>query len=98
MRRLGFAHIIFTLYQTDLDDDGVIDFATQYPLLAVTMPLDRSIESDLPARLHSLGIFVYVHTVNDADRWAQLREIGVSGIYTEKLEPVAIPARLDTHN
>ena len=98
MRRLGFDHIIFTLYQTDLDDDGVIDFATQYPLLAVTMPLDRSIESDLPARLHSLGIFVYVHTVNDAERWAQLREIGVSGIYTDKLEPVAIPARLDTNN
>ena len=98
VRRLGFDHIIFTLYQTDLDDDGVIDFAAQYPLLAVTMPLDRSVASDLPARLHRLGVFVYVHTVNDADRWARLRGAGVSGIYTDKLEPSAIPARRKTNN
>lgn len=98
MRRLGFDHIIFTLYQTDLDDEGVIEFATVYPLLAVTMSLDRFEASDLAARLHRLGIFVYVHTINDADRWAEIRETGVSGIFTDKLEPVGVPVKKNTND
>ncbi len=36
------------------------------------------------------GVFVYAHTVNSLDVWRELRDVGVSGIYTDFLIPAEI--------
>jgi hypothetical protein len=35
-------------------------------------------------------VFVYAHTVNSLDVWRELRDVGVSGIYTDFLIPAEI--------
>ena len=39
----------------------------------------------LPQELRKRGVFVYAHTVNSLDVWRELRDVGVSGIYTDFL-------------
>jgi lipoteichoic acid synthase len=58
VRNLGYRRIIFTLYRTDLGDDGAVMFAARARLCAVTMFNDRALASNLPATLGGVaGIY-----------------------------------------
>jgi len=87
VRRIGYDHVIFTLYKSDLSDQRVIDFATDNPLFGVTMPIRHAMEGILPAELAENGVRVFVHTVNDYPTMNRLRTHGVYGVYTDWLSP-----------
>jgi len=85
VRKLGYDHVVFSLYRADLPDHQAVDFAIGNPLFGVTMPLRRAMEGTLPAELAAHGVRVYVHTVNDYPTVDRLRTQGVYGVYTDWL-------------
>jgi glycerophosphoryl diester phosphodiesterase len=87
VRELGYDHVVFSLYRTDLSDRQVIEFAIANPLFGVTMPVRRAREGTLPAELAANGVRVFVHTVNDYPTANGLRTEGVYGVYTDWLSP-----------
>ncbi|MEJ5945262.1 glycerophosphodiester phosphodiesterase family protein [Pseudokineococcus basanitobsidens] len=70
----------------------VEDLVATHDLVAVN-PGDRLVAADpgLPARLHHLDVAVWVWTVDDEDRWADLDAAGVDGVITN------CPARMLAH-
>jgi glycerophosphoryl diester phosphodiesterase len=87
-RLYRFPSEILTLYRTRASDAEVVALAERTGIQVVTMSTSRFNE-DLVRRLDSLGVRVYVHTVNDRDSEADLRANGVWGIYTDILSPEA---------
>jgi hypothetical protein len=87
VRKLGYDHVILSLYRIDLPDHQVIDFAADRPLFGVTMPVRRAMEGTLPADLAANGVRVFVHTVNDHLTANRLQSEGVYGVYTDWLTP-----------
>jgi len=87
VQHLGYETIVWTLYNSDLDDAGVVDFASKNPLFGVTMPIQRAFSSDLPLQLTAADVPVFAHTVNDYPTLLELRKRGVAGVYTDWLSP-----------
>jgi len=87
VKELGYVHVIFTLYKTNLTDQQVVVFATEHPLFGVTMPARRAMEGTLPAELAANGVRVFAHTVNDYLTLKMLQSKGVYGVYTDWLTP-----------
>lgn len=85
VKRLGFDHIILTLYQTGATKEELLAFSGLKGLFAVTMTEGRALANALALELRKNGVFVYVHTINDAARWDALHRQGVSGLYTDAL-------------
>jgi glycerophosphoryl diester phosphodiesterase len=77
-----FAGVIFTLYQTLVSNDDLVDFVVATDIEWVTAS-DRRFSAELADRLHSLGVRLFVHTVNSPDRIARLRAAGADGFYTD---------------
>ena len=77
--------IIFTLYLHEYADLIVIEFARNFPLFGVTMPIKKATEGKLPLELSKIGVASYVHTVNSAEQVKNLKERKVSGVYTDFL-------------
>lgn len=50
---------------------------------AAVHPAHSTVDGDLVARAHSLGLAVNVWTVNDADRIRELRDLGVDAVVTD---------------
>ena len=87
VRELGYDHVVFSLYRSDLSDQQIVDFAIDNPLFGLTMPVRRAMEGTLPAELAAKGVRVFVHTVNDYPTVDKLRTQGVYGVYTDWLSP-----------
>ncbi len=85
---LGFDRIIFTLYVTRgaTSNEEVLRYAAEHRPFAVTMPVYRT-RSGLSRELAAAGVFVYTHTINDRDEIEELSARGVSGFYTDWLQP-----------
>ncbi|WP_025640575.1 glycerophosphodiester phosphodiesterase family protein [Schnuerera ultunensis] len=81
-KNMGFNNIILTLYKADYTDEDIVEFARENEIFAITMPLDRG-SSTLPMRLKEIGVFTYVHTINELYVFEELYEKGVGGIYTD---------------
>ncbi len=79
-----FATVIFTLYRTRLDDDGVVETARTRHVPVVTMSTKR-FNPDLVARLAALGVDSLVHTVNDRAEVESYLRRGVRGLYIDFL-------------
>lgn len=76
------AVVIFPLYQTPVSNDDLVDFVVATDIEWVTAS-DRRSSAELADRLHSLGVRLFVHTVNSPDRIARLRAAGADGFYTD---------------
>lgn len=87
VKEMGYVHVIFSLYRTDLTDQKVIDFAARNSLFGVTIPARRAMEGTLPAELAANGVRVFAHTVNDHLTANSLQSKGVYGVYTDWLTP-----------
>ncbi len=97
---IGYRDIIFTLYKFKGDQDDIIRAVETIKPYAVTVSkrkirtkfehvlADAGINSFPPRlvrKLTTLGIPVYVHTVNVADEWDAYKKSGVTEIYTDWL-------------
>lgn len=96
-RLYPFPSEILTLYRTRASDREVVELAAQIGFPVVTMSTSR-FHKRLVQQLDSLGVQVYVHTVNDKDSAADLMGNGVWGVYTDVLRPAAqdAPCRSDS--
>jgi glycerophosphoryl diester phosphodiesterase len=81
-----FPFVIYTLYMTASSDDQVVRFAQANRITAVTMTAAR-FSPGFGARLRAVGVDVYVHTINSAEKARELRKLGVQGLYSDELIP-----------
>ncbi len=83
---LGFDKIIYTLYKQPLeryDTDLMREFAEESEkLIAITYAADTE-SSEAIAKIATIGVPVYVHTVNTAAEQEFWRGLGVYGFYTD---------------
>ena len=89
--KLGFPHIIYTLYR-EKDSERtlwkVARFAQNHELVAVTIQADQFYGSKNRIAMNHSGVPYMFHTVNDADEIAEmLKEPYVLGIYTDLADP-----------
>ena len=93
VRKIGYRHIIWTLYRFPGNGREVLEhlrrrFLGRMKLFAVAMPVERA-HRGLGLELEKLGIPAYVHTINSAEDFERYRdEFGIDEIYTDFLAPV----------
>lgn len=83
----AFPSYIYTLYQSQDSERQVLDFVLAEPKVdAITMAQDRALKSaPFIAKLASMRVPVYAHTVNDETIIRDLAAIGVHGIYSDSM-------------
>ncbi len=86
VKDMRFKNIILALYVANYSDNEVIDFLSNHRVSALTIGYYRA-NKDFIDKLKGLGIFVYVHTVNDASLRDKLKNIKVDGFYTDYINP-----------
>ncbi len=84
--KLGYGHIILTLYRMKIVPAEVLSFAQKNLPFAVTMHWQVA-QAGLAHLLHENHTKVYAHTVNDIKLFSSLRRMGVFGIYTDSMTP-----------
>ncbi len=87
VRAMGYSNIILTLYRLPTYEEKINSrynarFAKQHGLLAVTADVTLADPSFVEA-FKKAGVPLFVHTVNDAATQESLRQMGVSGVYTD---------------
>lgn len=80
----NFENIIFTTYASKLTDKQIVKFAKDKKIDIVTTPVDR-ISQKFVNDLHSNGIQVYTHTVNELSELQKLKHFNIDGYYTDVL-------------
>lgn len=90
VRAMGYSNIILTLYRLPTYEDKVntkqnVRFALRCGLLAVTADVTLADPAFVEAFAEA-GVPLFVHTVNDAATQEALRQMGVSGFYTDFAE------------
>ncbi len=82
-----FPQWIYTLYQqNDVDYAAVADFCAHNGIDVVTIEKER-ITAEIVDLFRTKGITVYAHTVNRYLQMEELLEMGVSGVYTDRIKP-----------
>lgn len=85
IKSMGYNHVIFTLYATNLPYFEIIDFVKNNPLFAVTVhPAKKNFRAILEG-MNGIGTFVYVHTYNTISELIHYKDMKVDGIYTDFL-------------
>lgn len=82
----NFKSIIYTLYASHDRDQSIIEFVKKSGIRVVTMPPWRAKPEFLKA-LREIGVFTYVHTINDRKEMDYLLRIGAHGVYSDLLGP-----------
>lgn len=85
-RKMGYRHIILTLYKSQYSDEEILHFVKAHNISAVTMSAYRA-NTELPSRLKDAGILTYAHTINSASDLEKLNANGIFGVYTDSLSP-----------
>ena len=87
-RELGFDYIIYTLYRLDwaskTDWRHLDEFEESHPLVGYAF--DYTLIDDAAGYLDgmlSIGVPLFIHTVNGVDEQAKYFEMGIDGIYTD---------------
>ncbi len=95
VRALGFERIIFTLYRTAANAEGITSFAAEKDLWAVTIP-QEILSEELINAVHYVSptTAVYCNTINDLSFYEQWSVLGLSGIYTDYFIPDKWPYAL----
>ncbi|MGN1014988.1 MAG: glycerophosphodiester phosphodiesterase family protein [Butyricicoccus sp.] len=89
--------VIFTLYslyqEGAVDPDEIARFVQDKPDIAVvTMPKEQ-VTDPFSEQLHSLGKYVFTHTVNSTENLYQWKNLGVDGFYTNTITPAMYRSR-----
>lgn len=87
VKSLGFEHVVFTLYRSQLSPLDISLFALRHELWALTVPKERMAFSPWLKYLRLLGMTVLTHTVNDPDHAVALVRLGAMGFYTDFMLP-----------
>lgn len=93
-KEFNFSNYIFTLYRMkgELRDNGIeniLNFCVENKIKVVTIP-KKFVTKEICDQLNEKGISVLVNTIDDKQQWKELKEMGVSGIYTNYITPKAV--------
>lgn len=87
VRALGFDNLIYTVYQLPYGDKTdtrtLADFMRTHTLVGCTFSDELAALPGYVAGMLAGETPLFVHTVNDPDRQAELFAMGVSGVYTD---------------
>ena len=85
VRELGYENIILTLYFYNKEPESLLDFLQSKKLYALTMSVELVRQG---AAIKLKGNYpIYTHTVNNCADARKLRKLGISGIYTDFINP-----------
>lgn len=91
----GYDKIIFTLYGLDwatkTNTEYLINFAKTHPLYAYTFPHELCSIDGYVDSLLTIGIPLFIHTVNDFEQQEKFFDMGISGIYTDNTKHEGTP-------
>ena len=91
IKAMGFESIIYTLYKADdeeIEPEHLKLFLKEHDLTGVTFWESWADDSsELFKAIKSSGVPMYVHTVNDMDKMEEMFGKGISGIYTDVVDP-----------
>lgn len=86
-----FDEWIYTLYLDAAPDYAQIgDFCAANGIETVTMERERVTKAVVDL-LHEKGVRVYAHTINRYLQLKELLEMGVDGVYTDRIKPYELP-------
>lgn len=83
-----FAGEIFTSYRSALTNKQIFDYAKKYDIKVVTLTMPRLLEQN---KYFPQDAAVFVHPVNDPFIAAQVKSLGVRGIYTSYITRNTVP-------
>ncbi|MBK5263277.1 MAG: hypothetical protein JJE17_12035, partial [Peptostreptococcaceae bacterium] len=78
----GFESYVYTLYLSDLETTGIVEFMKKNRLKILTIPEERASAGFL-SDLEANGIYAGVHTVYTGERYKELKDMGVDAFYTD---------------
>lgn len=90
-----FQEYIFTLYQKfktqkeDLDLEEIAMFCNDNDIQIVTIP-KKKVDEDVVEIMRNHGIEVYTHTVNSKKQYKKFVKMGVTGFYSDFLNPTTV--------
>lgn len=91
VRDLGFADVIWSLYQYSGDDPSILSWLGRMDLLGLAMPGDR-LKTGLARRARDVtGVLTWTHTINTLAELDQALQAGAAEVFTDDLLPA--PAR-----
>ena len=89
IRRLGFPHIIYTLYNLSPEDKRDVphlaEFSATHPLLGYTFPDALLDEPYYTERMSEIGVMLFVHTINDTEKMETCYKEGITAVYTDRI-------------
>lgn len=90
VRDMGYADVIWTLYQYDGDNDAVLGWLAKMDLPGLVMPPER-LEAGLALRAReATGVLSWVHTVNSVPELEAALEAGAAEVFTDVLKPAPL--------
>lgn len=86
-----FENWIFTLYlYNNPDYNDIAQYCVTKGIQTVTLHVDRATKENVE-KLKAKGLKVYAHTTNRYLTMKNLLEVGVDGIYTDRIKPYELP-------
>ncbi|MBQ8733247.1 MAG: hypothetical protein IJY76_01965, partial [Anaerotignum sp.] len=86
-----FENWIFTLYlYNNPDYDDIANYCKANGIQTVTLHVDRATRENVN-KLKAKGLKVYAHTTNRYLTMKNLLNVGVDGIYTDRIKPYELP-------
>ncbi|MBP3307461.1 MAG: hypothetical protein J6L66_07560 [Anaerotignum sp.] len=86
-----FENWIFTLYlYNNPDYDDIANYCKANGIQTVTLHVDRATRENV-GKLKAKGLKVYAHTTNRYLTMKNLLNVGVDGIYTDRIKPYELP-------
>ena len=83
---LGYQDMILTIYRLPQSaDQNMVSFAQENDLFALTLPAYRFEQLMLNTDVLNTAMPICVHTINDADKWLELKDKGAKCVYTDEL-------------
>ncbi len=97
LKALGFRDVIWTLYKYPRDEQAIVTAALIHQPSAITMPFEWAQEGSLKLVKAGSNLPVLVHTINDVNSAACLKQLGAAAIYSDDLgaEQFEASAELD---
>ncbi|WP_458406920.1 glycerophosphodiester phosphodiesterase family protein [Anaerotignum sp.] len=86
-----FENWIFTLYlYNNPDYDDIANYCVEKGIQTVTLHVDRATKTNV-SKLKAKNLKVYAHTTNRYLTMKNLLDVGVDGIYTDRIKPYELP-------
>ena len=82
-----FKNVFYTLYLDYVSNENIVEFVKNNESVIAIIVSELRYDTELIDRLNETGVSSYVHTINDMEIGNKYFNEGVSGLYTDFLNP-----------